>query len=77
LQINASVFVSDRQTVTYRFKGISFQVRDPRCVDRITSIGIMQSYTNFNIYIGKRFFNLACLNNKTGYVGKLLSNTNI
>jgi len=71
------VFVSDRQTVTYSFKGINFQVRDPRCVDRIKSIDIMQSYTNVNIYIGKRFFYLTCLNNKTSYVEKLLSNTNI
>jgi hypothetical protein len=32
-----------------------FQVRHPRCVGRITSIGKMQSNTTFDIYIAKRF----------------------
>jgi hypothetical protein len=52
---------TDRQTVTYSFKGVNFQMRDPCYVDRITNVGIMQSYTNFNIYIDKRFFYFICL----------------
>jgi len=41
----------------------NFQVRHPRCVDRIISIGKMQSNTTFNICITKRFFYIACLHN--------------
>ena len=41
----------------------NFQVRHPRCVDRITSIDIMQSSTTINICIAKRCFYIASLNN--------------
>jgi hypothetical protein len=68
---------TDRQTVTYSLKGVNFQMRDPCYVDRITNVGIMQSYTNINIHIDKRFFYLICLNKKTSYIEKLLSNTDI
>jgi len=37
-----------------------FQVRYPCCVDRITSIGKMQSNTTFNIYIAMRLFYIVC-----------------
>jgi len=43
----------------------NFEVRLPRCVDRITNIGKMQSNATFNICIGKR------------YVEKPLISTNI
>ena len=39
------------------------QVRHRRCVDRITSVGKMQSNTTFNICIAKSFFYIACLHN--------------
>jgi len=45
----------------------NFQVKHPSCVDRVTSIGNMQSNTTFNISIVKRFFYIACLV-KTSYV---------
>ena len=41
----------------------NFQVRHSHCVDRITSMGKMQSNTTCNICIAKRFFYIACLNN--------------
>ena len=65
-----------RQTVTYSFRGLSFQVRDSRCVDRITSVGEMRASTNCYVCIVKRFFYIACLNNNTSCVEKSLSYTN-
>ena len=43
----------------------NFRVRHPCCIDRITSISKMQSDTTFNIYIAKRCFYIAYLNNET------------
>jgi len=42
-----------------------FQVRHPRCADRVPSISKLQSNRTFNISIAKRCFYIACLNNYT------------
>ena len=40
-----------------------FQVRLPRCIDRITSVSKLQSNRTFNICVTKRCSYIACLNN--------------
>jgi hypothetical protein len=49
-----------------------FRARHPRRVDRITSVGKMRSNTTFSVYIAKRCFYIASLND---FLHKLCTNT--
>ena len=60
---NDAVSVSDGRVISYGMCRMNCQLIYPRCVALDHNMGEVQSGTTCSVYIAKRFFYIACLNN--------------